>query len=58
MQGLTAEELIDRAVRMEAQANDPHSTDDPAWLRRWAEKLRALALQKARARDRRSRSRE
>jgi len=43
---------------MEAQANDPHSTDDPAWLRRWAEKLRALALQKARARDRRSRSRE
>jgi len=58
MQGMTAEELLDRAAKMEAQANDPQSTDDPAWLRRWAEKLRALAIQKARARDRRARSRD
>ena len=56
MQGLTAEELAERAAQMEAQANDPQSTDDPAWLRRWAEKLRKLSAQKARARDRRLRS--
>jgi hypothetical protein len=56
MQGLTAEELAERAARMEAQANDPQSTDDPAWLRRWAEKLRQLAARKARARDRKSRA--
>lgn len=54
MQGLTAEELAERAAQMEAQANQPQSTDDPAWLRRWAEKLRQLAAQKARARDRKS----
>lgn len=57
MQGLTAEELAARAAQMEAQANDPQSTDDPAWLRRWAEKLRQLASQKARARERKSRTR-
>ena len=54
MQGLTAEELAERAAQMEAQANQPQSTDDPAWLRRCAEKLRQLAAQKARARDRKS----
>ena len=57
MQGLTAEELAERAAQMQAQANQPQSTDDPAWLRRWAEKLRQLAAQKARARDRKSRGR-
>lgn len=57
MQGLTAEELTERAAQMEAQANDPRSTDDPAWLRRWAAKLRLLAARKARSRDRKSRSR-
>ena len=57
MQGLTAEELAERAAQMEVQANQPQSTDDPAWLRRWAEKLRQLAAQKARARDRTSRGR-
>ncbi len=57
MQGLTADELVERAAQLEAQANDPQSTDDPAWLRRWAGKLRQLAAQKARARDRKSRIR-
>jgi hypothetical protein len=57
MQGLTAEELAARAAQMDAQANDPQSTDDPTWLRRWAEKLRQLAARKARARDRKSRTR-
>lgn len=58
MQGLTAEDLAERATQMEAQANDPQSTDDPAWLQRWAGKLRQLAVRKARARDRKSRGRD
>ena len=58
MHGLTAAELEERAARMEAEAENPGSTNDPTWLRRWAQRLRSLAAQKTKALARRSRTRD
>lgn len=42
------------AGELEQQANDPECSADPKWLRRRAEKLRALALKKEKALERKS----
>jgi hypothetical protein len=44
-------ELYAMAAEFEAQANAPFNTDDPKWLKRWADKVHQLARQKERARE-------
>lgn len=46
MQRFTAEQLHQRADQIEKQIADPSNTDDPCWLRRWADRIRRLALKK------------
>jgi len=53
MRGQTAEELEARAARYEQQADQGGAGNDPAWLRRWAARLRQLARQKRQSRTRR-----
>ena len=49
MQTHTYVELHALANQLEAQITDPRNTDDPRWLKRWADKLRRLADKKQRA---------
>ncbi len=46
MDSFTFDELNVMADELEAKISDPKNTDDPAWLKRWAEKARALARKK------------
>jgi hypothetical protein len=46
MDSFTYQELYALANNLEAQIDDPNNTDDPAWLKRWAEKARALGRKK------------
>lgn len=57
MESYTAEELHAEADTLLQQARLADPADDPGWLRRWAEKLRRLAEQKEKARERKSDSR-
>ncbi len=47
----TPDELLSWAARYEAQINAPTNTDDPAWLKRRADKCRRLALRKEMSRE-------
>jgi len=47
----TAEELYAYAGDLEAQIVDPRNSDDPEWLRVWANRIRRLADQKIAARE-------
>jgi hypothetical protein len=58
MSRFTADQLNQWAERLEAQAGDPTSSDDPRWLRRWARRIRALADRKDKAAQRRTSERE
>ena len=49
MEKFTAEELHSKADAYEKQITDPENTDDPKWLQRWADRIRKLADQKAKA---------
>lgn len=49
MDGHTAEELHALADTLQSQASDPASKDDPKWLKRRADRLRALADKKQKA---------
>lgn len=49
METFTASELHSWADKYEAQITDPCNSDDPKWLQRRADKLRALAIEKERA---------
>lgn len=49
MDSHSASELTAWAERLEAQAKDPASPDDPRWLRRQADQLRKLAEAKERS---------
>ncbi len=49
METFTASELHTWADKYEAQIKDPCNPDDPKWLQRRADKLRQLAIEKARA---------
>ncbi len=49
MSSHTASELFAWADRLEAQISIGGGGDDPKWLRRWADRLRRLAIQKERA---------
>ena len=49
MRKYTAEELFDMAEQNENKINDPENTDDPKWLQRRADRLRALAEEKEKA---------
>jgi len=51
MRRFTARELHERADQYESRISDPHNTDDPRWLRRWADRVRKLALQKEAAEE-------
>lgn len=42
----TADELFRMADEHENRINDPSNTDDPKWLKRRADRLRALAVEK------------
>ena len=46
MRQFTADELHQHADRLELQVADPRNTDDPKWLRRWANRIRQLARRK------------
>jgi hypothetical protein len=54
MSKFTAEELHSFADQYESEINNPKNTDDPKWLQRRADKLRALAIQKEKALDHKS----
>jgi len=45
----TAEELFKMAEEYQNKINDPKNTDDPKWLKRRAERLKALAIEKEKA---------
>jgi len=47
----TAEGLYAYAKDLEAQIADPLNTDDPRWLRDWADRIRQLADEKLAARE-------
>jgi hypothetical protein len=49
MRTFTSSELLTWANQLENRINDPQNRDDPRWLRRWAEKMRRLAIQKEKA---------
>lgn len=51
MRAYSSKELFAMASELEGQADTPLNTDDPKWLKRWADEIRHLALQKERARD-------
>lgn len=51
MKKFSAEELHRKADELEAEMADPNSTNDPRYLRRWAERIRRLAVQKEKAID-------
>lgn len=55
MSSFTSAELVALADRLEAQLHDALNTDDPRWLKRWAAKVRRLALQKEQAFEQRVR---
>ena len=46
MNKYTAEELFRMAEEHENKINDPNNTDDQKWLKRRADRLRALAIEK------------
>lgn len=46
MERHTAEELHALADTLQSQASDPATKDDPTWLKRRADRLRALAVKK------------
>jgi hypothetical protein len=49
MDGHTAEELHALADTLQSQASDPANKDDPKWLKRRGDRLRALAEKKQKA---------
>ena len=51
MSSYSADELFVMAEEYESKINDPNNTDDPKWLKRRAERLRALAVEKEKARE-------
>jgi len=51
MRRFTAAQLHELADQYERQITDPHNTDDPRWLRRWADRLRTLAIKKEAAKE-------
>jgi len=51
MEKFTAEELHTKADEYEKQINNPNNTDDPKWLKRWADRVRKLAKQKEKAQE-------
>ena len=46
MRNFSAEDLYALASKIEAQLGDPQNTDDPKWLQRRANRVRALAKKK------------
>ena len=46
MESHSALELYAWADKLEAQIDDPANRDDPRYLRRWADKIRRLAIKK------------
>jgi len=57
MEERSAKELYEWAHELEAQIKDPSNQDDPRWLTRWAEKMRALARKKEKALEHKFRQR-
>jgi hypothetical protein len=51
MRKFTADQLHEKADRLEAQLVSPTNKDDPRWLKSWIKRIRALADQKATARE-------
>ncbi len=49
MKKFSSFKLFDFADQLEKQIESPKNTDDPRYLKRWAEKIRVLARQKERA---------
>jgi len=49
MRTFTAEELHAKADWYESQVHNPENTDDPKYLKRWASRIRKLAMQKEKA---------
>jgi hypothetical protein len=47
MRQRTADELYAWADKLEAEASNPRSKDDPRWVLRWVSTIRRLADQKA-----------
>jgi len=58
MHSFTAAELFALADKLQQQALDPSSADDPRWLKRWAAKVRRLAAQKKVAHESKVRQKE
>ena len=57
MKTFTSEELYHLADQMESQLSDPLNTDDPKWLKRRIDRVRALAIQKQAAKEQKDRER-
>jgi len=57
MEARRSTQLFAWAEQLEAQIKDPKNCDDPRWLKRWAEKLRRLALKKEKAKAHKQRRR-
>ena len=51
MGGYSADELFVMAELYESKINTPNNTDDSKWLKRRADKLRALAIEKEKAKE-------
>jgi len=50
-------EILKRAEKLEARAADPNCQDDPAWVRRRAERMRLFAFRRSKAHVRRTEER-
>ncbi|MES9993423.1 MAG: hypothetical protein ABW098_15845 [Candidatus Thiodiazotropha sp.] len=51
MSSYSADELFVMAEEYESKIDNPNNTDDSKWLKRRADKLRALAVEKEKAKE-------
>jgi hypothetical protein len=55
MNKFSSVELFAMADEYESKINDPNNSDDPKWLKRRADRLRALAIEKEKAKEHKAR---
>ncbi len=58
MRRRSAEEILIRAATLVARADHPGNRDDPAWLRRRAERMRTFGIKRQEARERKLEERQ